>query len=153
EDNIGEWGHKWHMNDVTATIGIAQLHHLPSLVHVHRANAEFYDQAFGGHMQRAGELTRARGAWWLYTLLLADASERDLFAKHMAAAGVAVSRVHGRNDTHSCFAAARSGPLPGVDEFTSRMCCIPVHWGLSSAERQRVADAVLSFGHVPYPCR
>jgi perosamine synthetase len=145
EGDIRSWGYKFHMNDVTATIGLAQLPYLPSLISAHQANAAFYDQVFAGHVERAGELGKAHGAWWLYTLLLPDASERDLFAKHMTAAGITVSRVHGRNDTHTCFAAWPAPPLPGVDEFASRMCCIPVHWALTSGERQRVADAVLDF--------
>jgi dTDP-4-amino-4,6-dideoxygalactose transaminase len=143
--DVGEWGYKFHMNDVTATVGLAQLPHLPQVVAAHRANAAFYDGAFAGRVDRAGGLPGSRGAWWLYTLLLADAEERELFAKHMAAAGVSVSQVHSRNDTMTCFAPYRGGRLRGVDEFTARMCCIPVHWGLSEQDRQRVADAVLDF--------
>jgi dTDP-4-amino-4,6-dideoxygalactose transaminase len=133
------------MNDVTATVGLAQLPHLPTVVEAHRANAAFYDEVFSRRVDHVRALPGTRGAWWLYTLLLADAVERELFAKHMAAAGVAVSQVHTRNDTHTCFAQFRRGPLPGVDEFTARMCCIPVHWALTGAERQQVADAVLAY--------
>lgn len=146
EQDVTEWGHKWHMNDVTATIGLAQLPHLERIVAAHRENAAFYDQAFKRRVRHVKALPGAEGAWWLYTLLLDDADQRERFVKHMGAAGVAVSQVHTRNDTHTCFAPYRSQqPLRGMDEFTARMVCIPVHWALTEDERQQVADAVLAF--------
>lgn len=145
EQDIPEWGYKFHMNDVAATVGLAQLPHLPAIVEAHRANAEFYGKHLYGRVKAVPPAGKGRGAWWLYTLLLEDEAQRGRFTEYMHAAGIAVSRVHIRNDIHPCFAASRRGPLPGVDEFSSRMCCIPVHWALSEADRQRVADAVCSF--------
>jgi dTDP-4-amino-4,6-dideoxygalactose transaminase len=145
EQDITEPGLKWHMNDVTATIGLAQLPYLPDVVAKHRANAAFYADAFAGVVPYTRDLLRGNGAWWLFTVLLDDERDRARFAAYMTAAGVAVSRVHARNDIHTCFAAYRDRKLPGVDEFSARMCCIPVHAGLSEQDRQRVAAAVTGF--------
>lgn len=143
EQDIAEPGLKWHMNDVTATIGLVQLRHLPRVLAAHREHARLYRAALGD-WDYAGEYPRSAGAWWLFTVLLA-AGRRDMFAKHMAAAGVSVSRVHARNDTHTCFAASRGRVLPGVDEFSARMCCIPVHWALTAPDLARVTDAMQEF--------
>jgi dTDP-4-amino-4,6-dideoxygalactose transaminase len=147
-DRIGqdaaEYGHKWHMNDVTATIGLAQLPCLDDVLAAHRANAAFYDRALDGRLGTKRPETRARGAWWLYTVLLSDASERAEFMAWMREKGIEVSRVHARNDTHTAFAASRA-ELPGVDEFCARMCCVPVHSGLRPRERERVAAAMVAF--------
>ena len=145
--DIPEWGYKWHMNDVAATIGLAQLRHLPRIVAAHRVNAGYYHDRLSGYVQIAGEieLFGARGAWWLYTILLPGDAERAAFMEHMRAAGIGVSRVHARLDKLACFRQFTAGPLPGADRFYSRMCAIPVHWGLSEQERERVADAVISF--------
>ena len=148
EDRIGQDitdpGLKWHMNDVTATIGLAQLPYLDGIVAAHRAGAAFYDEVLGGRLGTKRSETKGRGAWWLYTVLLADAAERAEFTEWMAGCGVEVSRVHARNDTHSCFAGSRTS-LPGVDEFSARMCCVPVHSGLTEYERERVAGAMAAF--------
>lgn len=147
-DRIGQdiraYGHKWHMNDVTATIGLAQMPYLDEIVAAHRANAACYDQALDGRLGTKRPESKGRGAWWLYTVLLRDAAERGEFTAHMAERGIEVSRVHARNDTHTCFAESRTY-LPGVDEFSSRMCCVPVHSGLSEDDREQVAQAMVSF--------
>lgn len=143
--DIAEPGLKWHMNDVAATIGLAQMRHLPSVTGRQQWNAAWYHDQFAGRVLRAAELPGAAGAWWLYTLIWADEAERVAFMQHARARGVAVSRVHARLDRLTCFKEHAAGPLPGTDEFYSRMCCIPVHWALTAGERQRVADTVLSF--------
>ena len=145
EADIAEWGYKFHMNDVTATIGITQLRHLDSVLAAQRANAAFYDKVLDGFTTRQLVPVKARGAWWLYTLLLPNRRIREEFQAWMTGRGIQVSQVHARLDGHSCFSEYRAGPLPGVDQFYDRMCCIPVHWGLSEQERQRVADAVTGF--------
>ncbi len=142
EADIGEWGYKFHMNDVAATIGLAQLGHLDRVLAAHRANAAFYDDVLGA---RQPVPAAAKGAWWLYTLLLRDRWNREAFTGWMTMRGIRVSQVHARLDGHSCFREFRAGPLPGVDEFYERMCCIPVHWGLSREDRGRVATAVTGF--------
>ena len=81
----------------------------------------------------------------MYTLLLNDGAERAAFQAWMKAKGIGVSRVHGRLNQMTCFRDYHTGPLPGVDEFFERECCIPVHWALTEAERRYVADAVIEF--------
>lgn len=146
EADIAEWGYKFHMNDVAATIGLAQLRHLSSVLRAQRANAAFYDKVLDGFpVGRQSVPAKAEGAWWLYTLLLPNRRIREEFQAWMTEREIQVSQVHARLDGHSCFREFRAGPLPGVDSFYDRMCCIPVHWALSEQERQRVADAVTGF--------
>ena len=143
--DIGDWGYKFHMNDVAATIGLAQLRHLPGILAAHRGNAAFYDDTLCGLVQAAPARRYSEGAWWLYTLLWRDGGQRAAFQAFMRAAGIQVSRVHGRLNRLTCFREYAAGPLPGVDEFFERECCIPVHWALTEAERSRVAGAVTEF--------
>lgn len=143
--DIPEAGMKWHMNDVAATIGLAQLKCVPHVLARHRGNAAFYEDALCAWLQTPRAHAKASGAWWLYTVLLRDGGDRAAFQAHMKTRGVQVSRVHARLNRLSCFAGFARGPLPGVDEFFERQCNIPVHHGLSSEERRRVADAVTEF--------
>jgi perosamine synthetase len=144
EADVADWGYKFHMNDVAATIGLAQIPSLPSVLRTHRATAAAYDSALSGRLGTARKPSKGIPAWWLYTVLLRNVAQRDRFQRHMKAAGVATSQVHRRNDTHPCFAASRAR-LPGVDEFTARMCCVPVHSGLTAQDRRHVARALRDF--------
>ena len=143
--DIGDWGYKFHMNDVAATIGLAQLAHLPGILAAHRGNSAFYGDALCGLVQAAPARRYSEGAWWLYTLLWRDGGQRAAFQAFMRAAGIQVSRVHGRLNRLTCFREYAAGPLPGVDEFFERECCIPVHWALTEADRRAVAGAVTEF--------
>jgi len=131
EQNIQEAGYKYHMNDIAAAIGLANIGMVEGLIAKHQTNAAEYDGAFGRPWN-------ARSASWLYTLLVED---RHGFIAHMADHGIACSPVHARNDTHAAFHYP-NGPLPGVDHFASRNVAIPVHWALTPEDRRAVIEAV-----------
>jgi dTDP-4-amino-4,6-dideoxygalactose transaminase len=136
EQNIAEAGYKYHMNDIAAAIGLANIELVNSTIAAHRLNAAYYDRHLAGWLQRP--LWDATSAWWLYTLL---AEDRQGFIAHMADHGVACSPVHARNDTHKAFHYP-NGPLPMVDYFASRNVAIPVGWWLSNDDRRAVVEAV-----------
>lgn len=142
--NIGEVGYKYHMNDIAATIGLANLPYLPGIVAKHRANAAFYHSALAGLSGVQLPHRNERSSWWLYTLLVED---RSSFMAWMEQRGIQVSEVHARNDRHSAFqrAAVTPVPLDGLDRFSRCQVSIPVGWWLKPRDRERVADAVLSW--------
>jgi len=80
-------------------------------------------------------------SYWLYTLRV---KERAEFVRHMKKAGITVSKVHARNDTHTMFKDFRT-ELPGVDEFVSEHISIPVGWWLTEENRQYIINTVLEF--------
>ncbi len=59
--------------------------------------------------------------------------------------GIQVSRVHRRNDEYTVFKSYTREPLPGVTQFSDRMICIPVHWGLSEIDRDMIVSACNEF--------
>ena len=70
EADIIEYGYKFHMNDVTATIGIEQLKYVGKTIEKHRANAAQYDRAFKD-LRNIRPLTYKNdrsSAHWLYTI-------------------------------------------------------------------------------------
>lgn len=129
--NIREVGYKYHMNDIAAAIGLANIGATDAHIWAHCFNATEYDEAFG----RPRDI---RSDHWLYTLLVED---RAGFIAHMAERGIACSPVHARNDTHDAFRFP-NGPLPGVDHFASRNVAIPVGWWLTPEDRRQVIEAV-----------
>lgn len=148
--NIGEYGMKWHMTDVNATIGIANFKILPSALERARSNAEFYDKQLSLLSQLNSNIRPMHifggGHWWgsptywLYTIRVLK--NRDEFAKGLIENGIACSKVHSRNDRHSCMPMTKDGDLPGVDEFYRTQICIPVGWWVSTEERNYIVDAI-----------
>ena len=71
EPPVEEFGFKFHMNDVNATVGEANLRHAPRLLAACRANAEFYQRSLAGlpHVTLLRDLpVGAVSAYWLFTL-------------------------------------------------------------------------------------
>jgi len=140
EADIEEWGFKFHMNDVCATVGIENLKHANELIKTHQSNAAYYDK----HLKNVNGvtlLTRHEGyesAFWIYSMLVDD---RDGFYKWMKKCGIVVSQVHERNDKHSCVKEFRS-TLPTLDKTISKIVSIPVGWWVTKEEREYIVDCI-----------
>jgi dTDP-4-amino-4,6-dideoxygalactose transaminase len=140
EADIQEWGFKFHMNDVCATVGMENLKHADEIVSRHQSNAKFYDE----HLQNIPgltTLTRHEGhesAFWIYSMLVED---RDGFYKHMKDCGIVVSQVHERNDKHTCVEDYKSS-LPTLDKIIGKVVSIPVGWWVTDEDRQYIVDCI-----------
>jgi perosamine synthetase len=140
EVDIEEWGYKFHMNDIAATIGLANLSIIDGILASHISNAMVYDGGLDKRFTRTTPDYEHIGAWWIYTLLLPDRGTRDRFKVYMNQNGVQVSQVHWRNDTLSVFKPYRRDDLPGVDEFSDRMICLPAYAGVNVREVIAIAN-------------
>lgn len=140
EVDVASAGYKYHMNNVTASIGLTQLDHIQPVIASHIANGRYFDQALQGLPGLA--LCRweehAEPSYWFYTVL---AEDRENFSRHLLAHGIANSQAHKRNDRHSVFAASRCD-LPGLDAYYERMVHIPCGWWVDEARREYIADVI-----------
>ena len=139
EADVVEWGFKFHMNDVSATVGIENLKHADHIIGTHKSNAEFYDN----NLKTTGLtlLDREEGfesAFWIYSMLVED---RIGFMRKMKEHGITVSQVHERNDKHTCTRDYVS-PLPTLDKTISKVVSIPVGWWVTPEERQYIVDCI-----------
>ena len=140
EADIPEWGFKFHMNDVCATVGIENIKHASQILEAHTDNAAFYDEKLAG---LPGVTLLARNsyfnsAFWLYTMRV---ERRDDFIAAMKERGIATSRVHERNDKHTCVQEYVS-MLPNLEKVVKDMVCIPGGWWVTPEDRQYVVDAI-----------
>jgi len=140
ENDISEWGWKFHMNDVAATIGLEQLKYVDGIIAKHRDNAAFYARELkdvdGVRLLDVKE-DRA-SASWIHTIKV---TARDKFMRAMRERGIMTSRVHERNDRHSAVAAYKR-PLPQLDRFVEEMICIPVGWWVDEIDRQHIVESI-----------
>jgi dTDP-4-amino-4,6-dideoxygalactose transaminase len=140
EEDIVDWGYKYHMNDVCATIGMANMDHADENVRTARENADYYEDMFndidGIECTQVG--INRRSSYWLFTVLVED---RTSFVHMMGSNGIAVSRVHERNDKHSCFKEFKKD-LPGLESIINKMICIPVGYWVSDSDREYIIKAI-----------
>jgi dTDP-4-amino-4,6-dideoxygalactose transaminase len=136
--NLLEPGFKYHMNDIAATIGLANLPLAIDAVKTQQGNARTYHKAFVGLRRIATPAPDDTSSWWLYTLIIPKG--RNEFIVFMRERGIEVGRAHSRNDAHGCFIA--TGNLPGVDQFDSMQVNIPVGWWLTGGKLNEVIAAV-----------
>jgi dTDP-4-amino-4,6-dideoxygalactose transaminase len=143
--DITEVGFKYHMNDLAAAIGLANLPHAQWIVERQRACAAYYFEALQDVPGILSPPIDPGASWWLYTLLVDD---RQSLIDHLAERGIGSSPVHARNDTHTAFREWYSGPLPGVDWFAARELAIPVGWWLSDKDRLDVVCAIKEWARI-----
>ena len=138
EADVPEAGYKFHMNDISAAIGRANLAEANPVLQANKDNAAFYNQALKGIEGIELIPENGTGAYWLYTL---HAERRDDLMKHLNAHGIASSRVHERNDKHTCVRQYKKS-LPGVDQAVSTMLSIPVGFWVDVEAREKIVEVI-----------
>lgn len=138
--DIAEWGFKFHMNDVAASIGLANYPHVRGLVERNKKNARaYYDELSGVPGLTLPE--RRDGfdsSYWLFTILVKD---RPAFVRAMESAGILANQVHTRNDKYSALAAFQT-ELPQMDQIAEEMICIPVGWWIDDDARRKIIETI-----------
>ena len=143
EADVKDWGYKFHMNDINATIGLANLPHVPALIERARNTARYYDAHITNPRVKCYQKfsEERKSAFWLYTLMV---DEKQAFIDHMKAKGVMASQVHQRNDVHTCFSAFRED-LAHLDHVEQHIVCIPVGWWVTEEDRKYIVDTINNF--------
>jgi len=138
------WGYKMQSNDVSASIGLANLRYTRGIIWRAGEIAKRYDEAFtmGGKVRVPQSDPERVSGHWLYTILVDNVPE---FIVHMQRIRVECSPVHDRNDKKSVFEAFRVD-LQGVHYFDSHHVCIPVGWWLREKDVQDIIKSVLTYG-------
>jgi len=140
ENNIKEWGYKFHMNDINATIGLYNLPHVDSLLAKNRFNYDYiYSklQNINGIALLENKSDRKTAAW-LFTMKVLD---KDLFINKMNEKKIMVSQVHNRNDINSCVKDFQYY-LPNLDKLEKELICIPVGWWLTIRELDYIITTI-----------
>jgi dTDP-4-amino-4,6-dideoxygalactose transaminase len=140
EQDIPEWGFKFHMNDINASIALGNFNHFNEIINKHKENAKYYDFALQG-MPGITLLKRhpeRDSAFWIYSLLV---ERKDDFHRHMKEHGIICSQVHERNDIHSTVREFKT-ILPNLDKITPQLTSIPVGWWVSEEDREYIVETI-----------
>lgn len=149
ESDIQEWGYKFHMNDINATIGLCNLPHVTEILAKHRENAFFYDIHLSNLNNVKIVKQNSGSACWLYTLKVKN---KTSFIQYMNSKNITVSQVHNRNDVHYCVKEFACD-LPQITELEKELICIPVGWWIDNDTRDYVVKCVKDWDTNVYEIR
>lgn len=141
EYDVNSIGYKYHLNDYSAALGLANLEDLDMILSRRREIAERYHRG----------LTRAEGirlldlptdresAWWLFTM---HVENRLDFIRVLKDQGIPASVVHLGIHKNSVF-NQKNADLPVQKRFDQTQISIPVHQGLSDEDVERIITTIL----------
>lgn len=139
-DDVKVVGYKGNMNDLSASIGLAQIKYTKKIVEKFHKNGELYNQLLKG--VKGVELIerdfKNYSTYWVYTLLLEN---RDRVMTALGKEGIASGIVHPRNDVYSIFKKFKRN-LPGVDHYAACELSIPCGWWVTSADIKRIVSLI-----------
>lgn len=140
ENDVKEWGYKFHMNDINATIGITNLPYIENNLEIIRKNVLFYEKELKDikGITLLQNVFNSLSSYWIYTIKIINKKE---FIEFMKLKNIMVSQVHNRNDIHSCVKEFED-KLPILDKLEKEIICIPCGWWLSEEEKKYIVNCI-----------
>jgi len=140
ESNIPEWGFKFHMNDVSASVGIANLKNIDQSINIHIKNSKLYDELLKNvnGVELVNQNSEDTSSAWIYSILV---DNKIGFMNHMKNYNIMVSQVHERNDKHTCV-GDYSVHLPSLDKIVNRLVCLPVGFWVGEEDIKYISDVI-----------
>jgi len=142
-------GFNYRMTDVQAALGCSQLSRLELFLARRRELARRYGEALGSApVSVPVELPGVRSTWHLYVVRVGQAtgapSRREVFER-MRARQVLVNVHYIPVHLHPYYQALgfRQGDFPESERFYAHSLTLPLYFGLSDAEQDRVCTALL----------
>ena len=138
--DIEETGYKYNFNNITASIGLANLEKIYEWLKQRKEIADIYRQ----ELKDVPGITLLRdvkgNANWLFQILV---DNREEFQKKMADAGIETNMVQVRNDIYNVFGGERQD-LPNMNALEDKYCSIPIHNNLTKEEVLNICQEIKS---------
>lgn len=137
EKSITEWGYKFHMNDIDATIGLCNLDGSLENVKRHMDNASFYTKELSDikGVECVKKIPNSESSFWIFSIKIKG---KNGFIKWMKSKDVMVSQVHKRNDLNKCTEQFSDTTLVNTSRLEKELVCIPCGWWVSDNDRCRI---------------
>ena len=145
EVDVIEAGYKFHMNNISAAIGLSQIPYINKIVKKHIDNGLLYEKIFSNH-KHIKSLIYPQGSmpsFWGYTLILSEHLDRDKIIEDLNAEGINAGLVHVPNHPYTCFKESLVD-LPQTEYFSKNQISLPCGWWLSKDDINIIAQSLLS---------
>ena len=150
ESDITEYGYKFHMNDINASIGLANLVNIQENIDKSYNNGQYYNQKLKNieSIELFNYIDNTRPSYWIYTIKVLNGRKNE-FIEYMKNKNIVTSQVHARNDKHSCLQnALYKEELKILDILEAQIVSIPVGWWISTDELKYIVDTIKNFPYI-----
>lgn len=151
EPDITEYGYKFHMNDINASIGLANIINIQENIDKCYNNGQYYNENLKNieGIELFNYDKNTKPSYWIYTLKILNGRKNE-FLEYMKNKNIVTSQVHARNDKHSCLQNALYKELKNLDIIETQIVSIPVGWWLTIDELSFIVNAIKEFSNIPY---
>ena len=135
EVDIKEAGYKFHMNNISAAIGLSQVDYIDNIISSHKNNAQTYTEEFKNnpYIHPLKYPNNSTPSYWVYTAILDSEIDRDYIIQYLNSKGIQAGLVHTPNHPYTCFKDSYTN-LPETDYFSNHQISLPCGWWLSTYE-------------------
>lgn len=137
--DVPEWGYKFHMNDIAAAIGLANLPGLDKALEQASRNAEYYRQQLCFDRVKGVTLPTipwSEPSWFAYPIFVEN---RSRFIAEMAKREVETTPMWRRNDMYSTFGRADLAHMAWLQD---KIVFIPVGWWIDEQDRKYIVKCI-----------
>ena len=128
--DIEEMGYKYNMNNITASIGLANLEKIYEYLAQRKEIANIYREELKDIKGITLLKNDPGNANWLFQILVED---RIKFQEEMGKRGIETNMVQVRNDLYKAFGGKRQN-LPIMDKLENSYCSLPMHNNLTEKD-------------------
>jgi perosamine synthetase len=138
-------GYNYRLTNICAAIGLAQLERAETIIAKKRALAELYRQHFAGvPVQMLGEVGAVSSSFWMISILVPNAADRDPLRQRLAGQGIETRPVFYPVHTMPMY-AARYQRHSVAENVAWRGINLPSWPGLSPAQVAQIGAAVRGY--------
>lgn len=144
--DVTDWGYKFHMNDISAAIGLSNFDFaINEAVASSVDNARYYmnELASLDGIQLPHPPDGCYPSWWVFGFL---ADQRDRLIAYLDKRGIEATPLWRRNDEYTCFHASKTTrDLPGMDIIAKHAVFIPSGYWVQDYERDKIVRTIKRF--------
>lgn len=147
--NIEELGFKYHMNDITAALGLVQLAKLGQTNSRRRYLAERYTHLLSDieWIEKPVEKDYTRSAWHNYVIKVANPAARDSLMEHLKAHGISTGMHYIPNHLYQMYRPYVKGPLPVTESVWKKLITLPLFPDLTDEQQDMIVDTIRSYNN------
>jgi dTDP-4-amino-4,6-dideoxygalactose transaminase len=144
EVDIHEAGYKFHMNNISAAIGLSQIPHADKLIQSHIKNAEKYYELLQNnpYIKPLKHLKNTIPTYWVYTVILDKNINRDYILEKLNAKNIAAGLVHIPCHGYNCFSESLV-ELPNTKYFHNHQISLPCGWWLNEDDITFITNTLI----------
>ena len=144
EIDVIEAGNKFHMNNITAAIGLSNLQCYDEVISTHKKNAALFDLELkkSSLVFPLKKENNAESSSWVYTIILDEKIDRDKILQLMNEKNVNAGLVHVPNHYYTCFNDSFV-ELPETEKFSKQQISLPCGWWLDENDVKYIANLFL----------